>query len=39
VVKGAAGFFLRFRFSTFDTTNGRGRTASTTERASASLCN
>jgi hypothetical protein len=37
VVKGAAGFFLRLRFSTLETMNGIGRTASTTARASASV--
>ena len=37
VVNGAPGFFFRFRFSTLETTNGRGLTASTTARASASV--
>ena len=38
VVKGAAGFFLRCRFSTLVTTNGSFRTASTTACASAAEC-
>jgi hypothetical protein len=38
VVNGAAGFFLRLRFSTLETMKGLGRTASTTARASASVC-
>jgi hypothetical protein len=37
VVNGAAGFFLRFFFSTLETMNGLGRTASTTACASASV--